>query len=291
MRAPVIGDRMAQAAAAAEDVDDVLVDAEHPGGGDAHRGEGLVDLPEVDVADVEAGAGERLRDRHGRGQAGVGRRHAGRGPRPHDRRAARGRTRRRAPSSTITMAAARVVDAAGVAGRDAEALDLGVQRLERGQLLHARVRVGGARRPRRCAVTPSRPVTSTGKISSAKLPASMAATARWCERSAQASISSRVTPALTAAFHPTVMDMSRFGASGVSRCVGDIQSSHSSVPGTRRVDRGEVDDDCDAAGDDGPVHAGADRRRPRSARRPGPTRSGGCGPRPATCSRPASMAA
>jgi hypothetical protein len=50
-----------------------------------------------------------------------------------------------------------------------------------------------------------------------------------------------VTPALTAAFHPTVIDMSRFGASGVDRWVGDIQSSQSSVPGTRRVERGEVE--------------------------------------------------
>ncbi len=72
----------------------------------------------------------------------------------------------------------------------------------------------------------------------------MAATARWCERSAQASISSRVTPASTAAFHPTVIDMSRLGAVGRSRWVGDIQSSHSSVPGTRRVVRGAVDCEC-----------------------------------------------
>ena len=69
----------------------------------------------------------------------------------------------------------------------------------------------------------------------------MAVTARWCDRRAQASISSRVTPALTAAFQPTVMDMSMLGASGLSRWLGDIQSDQSSVPGTRRVDRGEVD--------------------------------------------------
>ena len=46
---------MAQAAAAAEDVHDVLVEPERPGGGDAHRGEGLVDLPEGDVAGRQAG--------------------------------------------------------------------------------------------------------------------------------------------------------------------------------------------------------------------------------------------
>ena len=93
-------------------------------------------------------------------------------------------------------------------------------------------------------VVPSRRSTSIGKISSAKLPASMPATARWCDRSAQASISSRVTPASTAAFQPTVMDMSMLGAFGRSRWVGENQSVQSSVPGTRRVDRGEVDDDC-----------------------------------------------
>ena len=71
----------------------------------------------------------------------------------------------------------------------------------------------------------------------------MPATARWCERSAHASISSRVTPASTAAFQPTVIDMSMFGAFGRSRWVGENQSSQSSVPGARRVDRGDVDDD------------------------------------------------
>ena len=50
----------------------------------------------------------------------------------------------------------------------------------------------------------------------------MAATARWWERSAQASISSRVTSAWTAAFQPTVIDMSRLGASGVSRWLGRV---------------------------------------------------------------------
>ena len=90
---------------------------------------------------------------------------------------------------------------------------------------------------------PSRRVTSTGTISSTKRPASMAAIARWCERSAQASISSRLTPAWTAAFHPTVMDMSSHGASGVSGWLGGAQSSHSSVPRARRRSRGAVDAD------------------------------------------------
>ena len=92
-------------------------------------------------------------------------------------------------------------------------------------------------------VVPSPRATSTGTISSAKLPASMAATARWCERKAQASISSRLTAAWTAAFHPTVIDMSSQGASGVSGWLGGAQSSHSSVPSTRRRARGAVDAD------------------------------------------------
>src|SRR4029453_5740063 len=91
-------------------------------------------------------------------------------------------------------------------------------------------------------VDPSRRFTSRGKISSTKLPWSLPATARWCERSAQASISCRVTPASTAAFQPTVMDMSMLGAEGRSAWVGDHQSSQSSVPGTRRVERGDVED-------------------------------------------------
>ena len=92
-------------------------------------------------------------------------------------------------------------------------------------------------------VVPSRRVTSIGTISSTNAPASMAATARWCERNAQASISSRVTPAWTAAFHPTVIDMSSVGASGVSGWLGGAQSSQSSVPGTRRRSRGARDAD------------------------------------------------
>ena len=93
-------------------------------------------------------------------------------------------------------------------------------------------------------MAPSRPVTSSGKISSAKLPSSMPATARWCERSAQASISSRVTPASTAAFQPDRDGHVEVGRLGRSRWVGDIQSSQSSVPGIRRVARGEVDEEC-----------------------------------------------
>jgi hypothetical protein len=40
------------------------------------------------------------------------------------------------------------------------------------------------------------------------------------------------------------MDMSMLGAVGVSRWLGDIQSTHSFVPGVRTCERGEVDIEC-----------------------------------------------
>ncbi len=55
----------------------------------------------------------------------------------------------------------------------------------------------------------------------------MAATARMCEWYAQSSCSSRLTPAVTAVFHPTVIDMSIVGASGVAGWLGD---SHGCTP-------------------------------------------------------------
>ena len=72
---------------------------------------------------------------------------------------------------------------------------------------------------------PSAAVTLMGTISCVKRPSSMAAMARSCERSAQASISSRLMPAMFAVFQPTVIDMSKAGASGVSGCEGDIQGA------------------------------------------------------------------
>src|SRR5262245_25491068 len=60
-----------------------------------------------------------------------------------------------------------------------------------------------------------------------------------CEPSAHSSISSRDTPALTAAFQPTVIDISIFGASGRSGWVGGNQSTISSP--CRRLNRGDVD--------------------------------------------------
>ena len=53
-----------------------------------------------------------------------------------------------------------------------------------------------------------------------------------------------MAPTLRAAFQPTVIDMSRFGASARSGCEGDIQvSSHSSVPGLRWAVLGESEEE------------------------------------------------
>ncbi len=62
-------------------------------------------------------------------------------------------------------------------------------------------------------------------------------------RNAHRSISSRLTPALTAAFQPTVIDMSMFGASGRSGWVGGnqfTQSASLALP-TARMNLGEVE--------------------------------------------------
>ncbi len=48
-----------------------------------------------------------------------------------------------------------------------------------------------------------------------------------CEWYAQLSCSSRLTPALTAVFQPTVIDMSIVGASGVAGWLGE---SHGCAP-------------------------------------------------------------
>lgn len=54
-------------------------------------------------------------------------------------------------------------------------------------------------------------------------------------------------PTFSAVFQPTVIDMSRAGASGVSGCDGGIHGSLNSIgsePGTRHFISGEVDSDC-----------------------------------------------
>ena len=77
------GDRVTERAAGAVRVGDVLREAELAARRDRHRRERLVDLGEVDVADRQAGALERLRDRGDRAEAGVAR--AARPPTPTTR--------------------------------------------------------------------------------------------------------------------------------------------------------------------------------------------------------------
>ena len=106
-------ERMAERDRAAVDVDPLGIDPEAADRLQRHRGEGLVDLPEVDVADLHAGLGERLaRGRGRRGEhdhrlAADGRHGADARPRLQAvrvgvalaRRAARPRRRRRCRSS------------------------------------------------------------------------------------------------------------------------------------------------------------------------------------------------
>src|SRR5947209_10938307 len=58
-------DRVAERNRSAVHVDLVLVDAQHPHRVEGDRGEGLVDLPQVDVVRLQAGLLERLRRRFG----------------------------------------------------------------------------------------------------------------------------------------------------------------------------------------------------------------------------------
>jgi hypothetical protein len=55
-----------------------------------------------------------------------------------------------------------------------------------------------------------------------------------------------VIPTACAVFHPTVIDMSLHGASGVSGCVGGIHrsSNFNSGPGIRWFISGVIDSDC-----------------------------------------------
>ena len=61
----------------------------------------------------------------------------------------------------------------------------------------------------------------------------------FCASNQARAICARVTPALTAAFQPTVIDMSMFGASAVLGCVGGNQPAGS--PSTIREKSGDVD--------------------------------------------------
>ncbi len=157
---------------------------------------------------------------------------------------------------------AAVVHAGRVAGGDAEAGDLGVDGLERGELLEAAGRAGGGARRRRRSWSCRRGGSPrAGRSRRRSCPSSMAAMARWCERNAQASISSRVTPASTAAFQPDGDRHVLVGGVGRvavarRRPVGPVVGArHPPGPAGRGRRR------LDAAGHDHAVHAGPDRGR------------------------------
>ncbi len=253
------------------------VDAEQLRCADAPgRREGLVDLEQVDVGDRQA---RRGRAPSGSPRSGRGRCSAGSTPTDaQDRTVASGVGRPGGESlGDHHERGGGVVDAGGVAGRDAEALDLGVQHLQRGQLLQARARGGGARRCRQsdAAVAAG---DSIGTISSSKRPSSIAADGLAVRLAApRRPSSSRVTPGLDRrCSSPTVIDMSMLGASGLSGCVGE--HPRDPVHGRRRKRRsvwGLVEEEFTPPAMTQLVHArpdaaGRDLRRP-----PGPRRSAG----------------
>ena len=189
MRAAARADRMAERDRAAVHVDALLVGAEHPRRVERDRRERLVDLDALHVVDRLAGLLERDARRPARA-------------------CARGRRtrRRRTPCETIVASGSSPRRFANSSRRDDHA---------RGAVVHAR-RVPGRRRPLRiedglerrrasrasCRGGRSRPPSTspTGTISSAKRPASCAAAARWCERNAHASCSSREMPSSRATY-------------------------------------------------------------------------------------------
>jgi hypothetical protein len=93
-----------------------------------------VDLVEVDVGGGQPGPAQRLGYRPDRRQPGLRGVDADRRPRPDH-----GQRRQPEPVTGDHQGGRAVVGAAGVARGDAEPLNLRVQRLERGQLLQARV--------------------------------------------------------------------------------------------------------------------------------------------------------
>ena len=147
-------DRVAEAAAAAVDVDDRRVDAERADGRHRHRAERLVDLEQVDVVDGRA--------RHARAPWGSRRRaHAGAARLDADRWP----TTRSGPAAQAVrvgvVAAGEhdrgggVVDARRVAGGDGRVLELGVERLELGERLDGHA-ARGCSSTANSRVTPSR---------------------------------------------------------------------------------------------------------------------------------------
>ena len=177
------GDRVAEAAAAAVHVDDLVGKAEDPARRDRHRRERLVDLDERDVADLEAGTPQRLRDRDRGAETGVGRRHARRRPGAHDGQRLEP-VRLRVVGVGEHERAAAVVEARRVPRGDREAGDLRVQRRSAASFSTV-VSRRGCSSTSKMRTSPFPTGISRAKISSLNRPSSVAATARMCEWYAQ----------------------------------------------------------------------------------------------------------
>ena len=136
---------MAEAAAASGEVHQLLVEPVFAARRDRHRGEGLVDLPQRDVGRLQAGPVEHLADHLHGAESAVTRRDTGCRPGPHG-----GHLRQLLRGGVVTVdegdRGRGVVGAAAVARGDGEALDLGMQHLQPGQLLDGGVATRDARR-------------------------------------------------------------------------------------------------------------------------------------------------
>ena len=191
---------MAERDRAAVDVEPRRIDRQLGEAGEDLRGERLVQLDEVDRVERQAGAREHLADRRHRADAEQLRRDARRSRSRRSGRAASGRARRPAsPTSRTTAAAPSLVcdelpavtlPLAWKAGLSLASASSEVSRRGPSSVSTSRLRRRPARRP--TAGAASTTSASTGTISSAKRPASMAAIAlRWLS-SAKASCASRV---------------------------------------------------------------------------------------------------
>ena len=183
-RAPLSAERVADRDRPAVDVHLRGIEAELVDAHERLRGEGLVELDQVEVLDADA--------RHARAPGAT--RGSGRAPMIAGSTPATAEATMRAigrrPSSRARASPRRggrpraVVDPGAVAGRDRAAVAL-ERRLQRRQRLERGVGVAGAHRDRRPAASPLPFGTSIGTISSAKRPASMrgggALLARQCE--------------------------------------------------------------------------------------------------------------
>ena len=191
-----------------------------------------------------------------RRQAGLRGRHARRGPGPDDRQRFEARARREGPVGHDHRGRA-VVHARRVARGDAEALDLGVQRLQRRQLLQCRgppgMLVDREGEPRPVAAGSPRAARSRRR----SCPRRSRRSARWWERNAHSSISPAVMPALDRGIpadgdrHVPDRGVGRLAVAGREPVLFPLRRSRE----RRRFVLGRGRAGLDAAGHHHPVHA------------------------------------